>query len=61
MGNNLIYVIKKEEHNEESLKKIIKKHKEIKFVFKFLLLIFTNVVFNGRRFNRKFNRRENTN
>lgn len=32
MGNNLIYVIKKEEHNKESLKKIIKKHKEIKFV-----------------------------
>ncbi len=32
MENELIYVIKKEQHNKESLEKIINEHKEIKFV-----------------------------
>ena len=32
MKNNLLYIIKKEEHNESCLKKILKLHTEIKFV-----------------------------
>ena len=32
MGANFVYKIKKEEHNEESLKRIVESHKEIKFV-----------------------------
>lgn len=32
MENDLIYVIKREEHNKECLEKIINEHKEIKFV-----------------------------
>ena len=32
MKDNLIYIIKKEEHNKESLINLIEEHKEIKLI-----------------------------
>ena len=43
MKENLIYKIKKEQHNKKSLKKILKAHKEIKFISLMAIDLFGNV------------------